>query len=160
MEDAFKESEIAVVMGIRFAALLAVHLEHAPRRPRVDGRVHVAEGPLVSGELAVRVHIPFAREQHELMLGEAGIHERQRNGVERKIPRAYHGYSHLSGIEMMSALLRCIHSEFRPCLRSGGGGNWFASPLIHSRHVVVKELLRPDHPGERLSLEHCARRHR
>ena len=37
---------------------------------------------------------------------------------------AYHGYSHLSGIEMMSALLRCGQSGLRPCLRSGGGGGW------------------------------------
>src|SRR6059036_349372 len=35
---------------------------------------------------------------------------------------AYHGYSHLSGMEIMSALLRCCHSWLRPCLRSLGVG--------------------------------------
>ena len=41
----------------------------------MDRRVHVAEGPLISGELAVRVHVPFACQQHELLLGEFGVYE-------------------------------------------------------------------------------------
>ena len=73
---------------------------------------------------------------------------------------AYHGYSHLSGIEMMSALLRCAQSRLRPCLRSAGGGGCVGSPFSHSRHVVVVELLAPDHAGERLALDAGARRRR
>ena len=66
---------------------------------------------------------------------------------------AYQGYSHLSGIEMMSALFRWRQSALRPCLRSGGGGGWSGSPSSHKRHVVVEELLAPDHAGERLALD-------
>src|SRR5690349_10490813 len=44
---------------------------------------------------------------------------------------AYHGYSHLSGIEITSALLRCIHSRLRPCNRCGGGGGCAGSPFNH-----------------------------
>src|SRR5437667_328136 len=40
---------------------------------------------------------------------------------------AYHGYSHLSGMEIMSALLTCCHSWLRPCLRSLGVGRSFPS---------------------------------
>ena len=66
---------------------------------------------------------------------------------------AYHGYSHLSGIEMMSALLRWSHSRLRPCLRSAGGGDLRLVALQPLRHVVVEELLAPDHSGERLALD-------
>ena len=45
----------------------------APRRPSVDRRVDVAESPLISRNLTVGVHVPFAGEQIELLLGEIGI---------------------------------------------------------------------------------------
>ena len=41
---------------------------------------------------------------------------------------AYHGYSHLSGMEMTSALLRWRHSWLRPSLRPSGGGGSAGSP--------------------------------
>src|SRR5262249_44372060 len=68
VEDALQEGEIAAV-----AALFAVDLENAPGRPGVDRRIDVAERPFVSGKLAVRMHVPFAREQEELDLGEFGV---------------------------------------------------------------------------------------
>ncbi len=51
-------------------------LVDAPGRPGVDGRVDVAEGPLVGRDLAVGVHVPFPEEQHELLLGEVRVHQR------------------------------------------------------------------------------------
>ena len=59
VEDALEERA-----GRRVAALLAVDLEDAPGRPGVHRRVDVAEGPLVGRQLAVRVHVPLARQQH------------------------------------------------------------------------------------------------
>ena len=41
----------------------------------------------------------------QLIFGEIRVDYRQRQGVKRQIHAAYHGYSHLSGIEMTSALL-------------------------------------------------------
>ena len=43
------------------------------------------------------------------------------------------GYSHLSGMEMMSLLKSCRQSpdEFLPCQRSFGGGIWSGSPSSH-----------------------------
>ena len=87
VKDAFQKSEIAGIIRICFASLFAVNLEHAPRRPRMHRRVHVAERPLVGRQLAVRVHVPFAREQHELALGKLRVHQRERNAVERQVPR-------------------------------------------------------------------------
>ena len=66
---------------------------------------------------------------------------------------AYHGYSHLSGIEMMSALFRCFHSWLRPRVRSRWRRRLAGIALQPLRHVVVEELLAPDHPGQRLPLD-------
>ena len=41
---------------------------------------------------------------------------------------AYHGYSHVSGIEMTSSLLRWRHSRLRPSWRAAGGGGPAGSP--------------------------------
>src|SRR4029077_13021770 len=46
----------------------AGHLVDAPARPRVYGRVDVAEGELVRRNLSVGVHVPLAQQQHELLL--------------------------------------------------------------------------------------------
>ena len=66
--------------------LLLVDLVDAPRRPGVHRRIHIAERPLVRGQLPVGVHVPLAQQQHELLLREVGIDERQRHAVERQIP--------------------------------------------------------------------------
>src|SRR5262245_6504108 len=52
----------------------------------MDGRVDVAERPLVGGQLAVRVHVPFAKEQDELALGEFGVDQCQGDAVESEVP--------------------------------------------------------------------------
>ena len=41
---------------------------------------------------------------------------------------ANQGYSHLSGIEMMSNPSKLRHLEFRPVLRTSGGSGWAGSP--------------------------------
>ena len=87
VENALEEGDVAGVVRVLRTTLFAVHLEHAPGRPGMDGRIHVTEGPLVGGELAIRVHIPFAREQNELALCELGINHRQRDAMEGEIPR-------------------------------------------------------------------------
>ena len=67
--------------------LLAVDLVDAPCRPGEHRRVHVAERPLVGRHLAVGVLVPLAPHQHELVLGELGIGDRQRDAVEGEVPR-------------------------------------------------------------------------
>ena len=153
MEDAFQKFQIAFVVFVRFAAMFAIHLEDTPRRPRVHGRIHVAERPLVSGQLAVRVHEPFAREQVELTLGELGINERNRDAMKRQIPRGEPrvfpfvrhrnnvGIVHVRpiGVARVFAFrrrrrLRRIAVEPRP-------------------HVETIKLFRPDHAGESLPLD-------
>jgi hypothetical protein len=52
LEAAFEEEQVAAALGIG-------DLVNAPDGPGVDRRVDVGEIPLVSRELAVRVHVPF-----------------------------------------------------------------------------------------------------
>src|SRR2546422_925690 len=81
VEDVLEKRQIGL------ACLLAIYLKHAPSRPGVHRRIHVAELPLISGKLAVRVHVPLAREQDELLLGEFSVDLRQRNAMKRQVPR-------------------------------------------------------------------------
>jgi hypothetical protein len=67
-------------------AALAGDLVHAPTSPSVHRRIDVAERELVGRELTVRMHVPLAQEQDELLLRELGIDARHRKHVEREIP--------------------------------------------------------------------------
>src|SRR3954466_6049172 len=70
-------------------ALLAAltNLVNPPARPRVDGRIHVGEIPLVSRNLAVRMHVPFTQKEEQLLLCKLRIDARHRYHVEGEIPR-------------------------------------------------------------------------
>ena len=52
----------------------------------MNRRVHIAERPLVGGQLTVRVHIPLAHQQDELALGKLGVNFRQRHAMKGKVP--------------------------------------------------------------------------
>ena len=54
--------------------------------PGINGRVRVAEVPLVSGEASVGMHIPFLEQELELVLGQRGIGEGERDGVKGEVP--------------------------------------------------------------------------
>ena len=81
VEHALQECQVALA-----PALLAVDLEHAPRGPGMHRWIDVPEGPLVSGYLPVRVHVPLARQEHELLLGKFCVEIRERNAVEGEVP--------------------------------------------------------------------------
>lgn len=52
----------------------------------MHGRVHIPKVPLVRWNLPVRLHVPLACKYVELLLGECGVNEGQRNAVERRVP--------------------------------------------------------------------------
>ena len=66
--------------------LAAIDLKDTQRRPRMHRRVHITEGPLVRGELAVRVHEPLATEKDELRFRELGVDARERHAMESEVP--------------------------------------------------------------------------
>ena len=102
MEDAFQKG------AIRLAGLRRVDLVDAPGRPGVDRRVDIAECPLVGGKLAVGVHVPLARQQFKLALGEVGIDQRQRDAVKGQVPAGVPGIfpfvRHRDHIEVVEVL--------------------------------------------------------
>src|SRR5438876_4564025 len=69
VKNLFEEGAIADTAHATF------NFVNAPGRPGVNGGIYVAESPFVSGKLAVRMHVPFAKEKDELLFGEIGIDE-------------------------------------------------------------------------------------
>ena len=67
MEDCFQERTIA------FAGLLSLDLENAPGRPRQHRRIYITEVPFISGDLPVRMLIPFANNTIQLTFGNMRI---------------------------------------------------------------------------------------
>ena len=55
-------------------------------RPGMNRRVHIAEAPLVGGDLAVGMEILLGKHEVELLLGEVWVDDREWNGVERQVP--------------------------------------------------------------------------
>src|SRR6185295_16217410 len=54
LENSFQKDSVAN------STPLLLDLVNAPRCPGVNWWIHVAEGPLVSRQLTVRMHVPFA----------------------------------------------------------------------------------------------------
>src|ERR1051325_9779023 len=61
LEDSLKEDRVAD------STSLLLDLVNAPGGPRVNWRIHSAKRPLVCSQLSVRVHVPLAQHQHELL---------------------------------------------------------------------------------------------
>ena len=120
------------------------------RGPGMDGRVHIAEVPLVGRNLTGRM-----QERYPAASGRAVLSRnphrpwRARWQWKAKSHAAYHGYSHLSGIEMMCSLTMWNHSLFRIvfCVRPHRIDAVFLEPFVH---VETEVLLGPQHPGQRL----------
>ena len=66
---------------------------------------------------------------------------------------AYQGYSHLSGIERMSALLRLQPLAVAAVLAAVGWRGLIGVAVEPCRHIQEVELLAPDHSGKRLPLD-------
>ncbi len=151
MEDALEE------LGVLLAGARAVDLVDPPRCPRVHGRVHVVERPLVRGQLSVRVHVPLAAEEEQLLLRELGIDGGHRQHVERevpcRVPRVLPLVGHRDDVRVV---------EVGPLVVATGVARWRRrrqrrvafEPLAD---VVAIVLLRPEQPGDRPTL-HAAQR--
>ena len=139
--------------AIRFAALRRVDLVDAPGCPGVNGRVGVAERPFISRKLPVGVHVPFARQQFKLALGEVGIEQHQRDAVTAQIPTGIPGIfplvrhrNHVEVVQVLPLGVAPIFAAFGRC--------WHPRIALEPlRHIVIVKLLRPEHPGERLPLD-------
>src|SRR5678815_2640344 len=61
LEDSLEEDSVAC------STPLLLDLVNAPRRPGVNRWINVAEGPLISRQLTVRMHVPLAQHQQQLV---------------------------------------------------------------------------------------------
>ena len=98
VEDTLQE------FGVGHPADGVLQVIDAPGGPGVDGRVDVGEVPFIRRDLAVGVLIPLTQEERQLVLGEVRVDHRHRHHMKAVSHAAYHGYSHLSGIERISTL--------------------------------------------------------
>ena len=81
VKDFFEEPAIGDASNAPFDFI------NAPRSPGMYRRIDIAKCPLICGKLSVRMHVPFAQQQNELFLCEIGVDDRERNTVERQVPR-------------------------------------------------------------------------
>src|SRR5712691_1235186 len=120
------------------------HFIDAPTGPRMHRGVHIREGELIGRELTVRVHVPFAQEQHKLLLGKVWIKAGQGEGVESEIPGGvpgvfplvWHG-DDITVEEMLPVVIAPVPAVRRRCRVQGIP---FEPVLDH----IVEELLGPE----------------
>ncbi len=134
---------------VRPAGLHALRAEHLQRAGRVHRRVSVAEVPFVGRDLAVRIEIALVQHQLDLVFRELDIDQRQRDAVIREVPR---------GEPRVLPAVR--HRDDVGGLDVPPAGVAATTPLGRRRrgvarqpalHIVMVELLRPDHSAERLA---------
>ena len=146
-EDLLEKADVA-----RVAALQPVGLEHAPRRPGVHGRVHVAKRPFVRGELPVGVHVPVVRQEQQLLLGKLGVDHGQGDAVEREVPRGEPGVLPLVGHREHVARVEVPPVGVAAARSTGWRSRLGRIARQPAPDVEAEELLRPEHAGERLPL--------
>ena len=133
-------------------AEIALDVVEEERRPRVDGRIHVAEVPLVGGDLPVRVRVQALEHEEELLLGEVEVDERERERVEREVPRRVPGVLPLVGHRDDVAV---EHVEPLGVPRGGLLAEERMRVVLGEPTVDVEEieLLGPEHARERLAVD-------
>ena len=115
-------------------------------------RIHIAEVPLVGGNLPIGVGIETAQHQQQLLLGEIEVHQRQGDRVEgqvpgripRVLPLVRHGdhvgVQHVKPFRVAHAAATGLHERMTPVL------------LKPSIQIEVVVLLAPEHAGQRLAV--------
>ena len=120
------------------------------RREGVDRGVHVAEVPLVGGHLAAGVQVDPAQHQLHLLLGEVGVHDRERERVEGQVPGRVPGVLPLVGHRDDVLVHHVVPLRVPGETISGmeGIGVVLVQPVVAVEEV---ELLAPQHAGDRLA---------
>ena len=135
---------------VRLAAQGLLGAVQEERREGVDRGIHVAEVPLVGGHLAVRVQVDALEHQLHLLLGEVGIHDRERERVEGQVPGRIPGILPLVG-HGDDVLVQHVEPLRVPGVVISGMervGVVLVQPVVT---VEEEELLAPEHAGEGLA---------
>ena len=147
VEDRFEKSAVAFPGGV------LLDLVDAPCGPADDRRIDVAEIPFVGRDLAVGMLVPFAHNDIELRLGKMRIDESERDAMKGQVPGRVPGK--FPGVGHRHHPLIVEMAPFRVAaglalVRRRRLGGIALQPLLDD---VIIELLRPEHPGERLPLD-------
>ena len=113
-------------------------------------RIDVAEVPFVGRNLAVGMHVALAEHQFELLLAEIGIDQRQGDDMEGKIPGRVPGIFPLVRHRDDVAVVHVVPVVVARGLLAIGLERIGAALFEPFVHVVVVELLAPQHAGQRL----------
>ena len=145
LKRSFQETQVRPAEG-------PLHLVEEERGPGVHRRIHIAEVPLVGGNLPIGVGIETAQHQQELLLGEIEVHQRQGDRVEGQVPgripgilplvrhRDHVGVQHVKPFRVPHAVAGGFHERMTLVL---------LQPLIQIEVVV---LLAPQHSRQRLAV--------
>ena len=135
---------------VRLAAQGLLGAMQEQGRPSVDRGVHVAEVPLIGGHLAVGVQVNPAEHQIHLLLGEVGVHDRERERVEGQVPGRVPGVLPLVG-HGDDVLVQHVEPLRVPGMSVSGMervGVVLVQPVVT---VEEEELLAPEHAGDGLA---------
>src|SRR5262245_40930320 len=114
--------------------------------------INVPEGPFISRQLAVWVHVPPAGKKQKLALCEFSSHQGERNAMESQVPsgkpRVFPVVRHGKNVRIIEMGPFSVPTPFT--LR--GRRKLTRVSVEPLRNVVVEELFAPDHARERLAL--------
>ena len=138
LENPFEKFSVAGALPFLFEFV------DAPCSPGVYRRVDIAERPLVGRQLAIRMHVPFARHEQQLLFGKVGVNQRERDAVKGQIPRRIPGIfpfvrhgNHIGIVKMVPVFI----ARVKPLPRRLRTGRVALNPAIQ---IVAIELLAPE----------------
>ena len=151
MEYALQET------AVRAPANAFFNLVHAPGRPGVHRRIHIAKSPFIGRQLPVGMHVPFTQQQNELLLGKVRIDQRQRHRVKGQVPRRKPRVLPFVGHRKDVRVVKVRPIVIAPFLAFRRRRRLAGIAIEPGAHVVVIALLGPQHARERLPHARCAR---
>ena len=120
------------------------------RRKGMDRGVHITEVPLIGGDLAVGVQVDVPEHQFQLLLGEVGVDDRERERVKSQIPCRIPGVLPLvgHGDDVFIQHMKPLRVPGVAISDMEGVGVMLIQPAVAVEEV---ELLAPQHAGEGLA---------
>ncbi len=137
-------------LEVRLAAQGLLGAMQKERRKGVDGRVHIAEVPLVGRHLTAGVQVDILQHQFHLLLGEVGIDDGERQTVEGQVPGRVPGVLPLvrHGNDVLVQHVEPLGVPGVVISGMKGVGVMLVQPVVA---VEEEELFAPEHAGEGLT---------
>ena len=132
-------------------AVLLVRID-PPARPGVNRRIQIRELPFVSRDLAVRMLELLEQQQPQIVLRELRVDQRERDGMERQVPRGEPRILPFVGHRKDPHRVQVAPVSIADVARVSRRRRERIVAIEPNVHVEEVELLAPQHAGERLAL--------